>query len=98
MRLSSAMVERTLDQFDARLIPDDHPVVPQLNRMFGEHTFFVDDDGLAIVEPVDPAGTGAEAGQVVKLAHWNDAGHTKLAPHDPQPTDLIVDLGDAREH
>ena len=40
MKLTSAEIERTLSQFEAQAIPDDHPVVPQLNSLFGgEHTF-----------------------------------------------------------
>ena len=39
MKLNSAQLERTLGQFEARPIPDDHPLIPQLNDLFGEHTF-----------------------------------------------------------
>ena len=53
MKLTSAQVERTLGQFEAEAIPDDHPVVPQLNDLFGEHTFFLDSNGLNILEPAD---------------------------------------------
>jgi hypothetical protein len=42
MKLTSAQVERTLTQFEGDVIPDNHPVVPQLNSMFGEHTFFLE--------------------------------------------------------
>ena len=35
MKLNSAQVERTLKQFEAQALPDDHPVVPQLASMFG---------------------------------------------------------------
>ena len=42
MKLNSAQLERTLGQFEAQAIPDDHPVIPQLNDLFGEHTFFLD--------------------------------------------------------
>ena len=55
MKLTSAQVERTLSQFEAQAIPDDHPVVPQLNSLFGEHTFFLDSHGLNIVEPAGEA-------------------------------------------
>ena len=34
MKLTSAQVERTLGQIEARAIPDDHPVVSQLNEFF----------------------------------------------------------------
>src|SRR5262245_50867962 len=39
MKLTSAQVERTLTQFQGEAIPDNHPVVRQLNNLFGEHTF-----------------------------------------------------------
>jgi hypothetical protein len=55
MKLSSAQVQRTLGQFEARVIPNAHPVIAQLNELFGEHTFFLDQHGLNIVEPVEAA-------------------------------------------
>jgi hypothetical protein len=89
MKLSSDHVERTLSQYPARVIPDNHPVAPQLNEMFGEHTFFVDQDGLSILEPIDSPQPGTEACKVVKLAEWADGGNT-LAPHDPEETELVI--------
>jgi hypothetical protein len=92
MKLNSALVERTLNQFDAQAIPENHPVVGQLNSLFGDHTFFLDTNGLNIVEPTGPTDTGARAGQVVKLAGWSDDKRTSLAPHEPEPTDVVVVL------
>ena len=66
MKLNSAQVERTLGQLEARVIPDESPVIPQLNDLFGEHTFFLDQRGLNIVEPVAAAGPAAERAKVVK--------------------------------
>jgi hypothetical protein len=63
MKLTSAQVERTLGQIEARAIPEDHPVVSQLNHLFGEHTFFLDFNGLNIAEPVEPAQTGGRVCQ-----------------------------------
>jgi len=51
MKLTSAQIERTLNQFEAQAIPEDHPLLPRLNELFGDHTFFIDSDGLNIVEP-----------------------------------------------
>ena len=93
MKLSSFQVERTLDQFQAQALPDNHPSVPELNRVFGEHTFFLDQDGLHIVEPVLSTSAGPEAGQVIKIATWQDASRTQLAAHQPEPTDVVVELG-----
>jgi hypothetical protein len=53
MRLNSEMAERALSQFDAQIIPDSHPAVQQLNRLYGDHTFFLDGDGLHIVQALE---------------------------------------------
>ena len=92
MKLASTMVERTLDQFDAEALPDNHPAVPQLNQLFGDHTFFLDVNGLHIVEPTEPSQASAQTWQVVKLASWKDATQTSLMPHNPEPTDILITL------
>ena len=90
MKLSSASIERTLDRLDAEVIPDGHPAVAQLNEVFGEHTFFLGDGGLHIVEPV---GDGPkEEGNIVKLASWSEASPGSLMPHEPEATDMVVPL------
>jgi hypothetical protein len=93
MKLSSALVERTLRQFEAQAIPDDHPVAAQLMEVFGDHTFFIDDNGLNIVEPAEPLQDGDRMLRVVNIANWSDANHTSLAPHEPEPTDAIIEVG-----
>lgn len=93
MKLNPVLQERAVSQFGAQTIPDTHPAIPQLNSLFGDHTFFLDDNGLHIVEPMGAARTGALEGKVVKLASWSDANHTSLAPHEPELTDVTVDLG-----
>ena len=93
MKLNSAQLERTLGQLEARPIPDDHPVIPQLNDLFGEHTFFLDSHGLTIVEPVRAAGSPAESVKVVNLASWSDETRSGLELHEPQTTDVVITLG-----
>lgn len=90
MRLTSEQVERTLSQFQAQAIPDDHPVVPQLSELFGDHTFFLDSNGLNVIEPTDE---GAQTGTVVNVANWANSELTSLAPHEPQLTEVKVELG-----
>ena len=92
MKLNSAQVERTLSQLQGKAIPDNHPVVPQLNNIFGEHTFFLDGNGLSIVEPVSAAGPGAPWAKVVNLANWSETDPNRLEPHQPEPTDIVVTL------
>jgi hypothetical protein len=92
MKLSDRGVDRTLDQFDAEPLPENHPAMGQLTQVFGEHTFFLDDTGLLILEPT-ASDAGGEAGQIVKLASWNP-DHTSLKPHEPERTDVMIDLGE----
>ena len=68
MKLNATQVRRTLSQFDAEVLPDNHPAVPQLNSLFGDHTFFIDQDGLNLaswsdatltsLRPHEPESTG----------------------------------------
>ena len=87
MKLTSAQVERTLSQFEAQAIPDNHPAIPQLTNLFGDHTFFLNDNGLSIIEPAPEV---PQAARVVNLANWSD--ENLLAPHEPEPTDAIIEL------
>ena len=96
MRLTTKQIEHTLDQIPAQAIPDDNPVIAQLNHTYGDHTFFLDQDGLHIVEGVvndDGLDTATETANVVRLASWTDAGCTTLAAHQPQVTETTVEIG-----
>lgn len=92
MKMNSALVERTLDQYEAQALPENHPEMAQLYNLFGMHTFFIDDEGLSIVERIEPEDGAGETGQVVKLASWVDDKRTRLAPHEPEPRELTVKL------
>ena len=93
MKLNSAQVQRTLDQFEADVIPDENPVIAKLTDLFGEHTFFLDQHGLNIVEPVEAAEPAAESVRVVKLASWSNDSRSDLKLHEPAETDIVVTLG-----
>jgi len=93
MQLTSTQVRRTLAQFEAQEIPADHTAMPQLTRLFGEHTFFLDRNRLNILEPLDPDQPGGtRTCMVVCLADWNDADPPSLEPHEPVSTELVIQL------
>ena len=92
MKLNATQVKRTLSQFDAEVLPDSHPAVPQLNTLFGDHTFFLDSDGLNVLEPAETPELEGQTGEVVSLASWSDATLTSLRPHEPEPTGVVIDL------
>jgi hypothetical protein len=92
MKLNSTQLERTLSQFTAEVLPDDHPALKQLSNIYGEHTFFLNGNGLNVLEPADTAETDAQTGEIVSLANWSDATLTSLRPHEPEPTGVLVVL------
>lgn len=93
MKLTATQVEQTLTQFPAQAIPDGHPVMSELTRLFGDHTFFLDGQGLSIVETARSDGDARQkTGRVINLANWADSTRTQLAPHEPEPTDIAVEL------
>ena len=52
MKLNAAQVTRTVSQLEVEALPENHPLTPKLNQIFGDHTYLLDDNGLNIVEPV----------------------------------------------
>jgi len=92
MKLNSTQLEQTLTQFEAEVLPDNHPAVPQLNDLFGNHTFFLDTRGLKVLEPAGLPEKEAQSGEIVSLADWSDSTLTSLKPHEPEPTGVLVVL------
>jgi hypothetical protein len=92
MKFNSVLVEQAVTQLGAEPIPDQHPAIPQLNQVFGEHKFFLDPNRLHIVEPDAPNEAGEQTGKVVKVAGWSDAQRTSLSPQPPEPTGIVIVL------
>jgi hypothetical protein len=93
MKLNATQLKQTLSQMDAQVLPEDHPAVGQLSNLFGDHTFFLDESGLKVLEPTEPAvenNMQAQTGEVVSLADWSDASLTSLRPHEPESTGKVV--------
>jgi hypothetical protein len=92
MRLSPARVEQALSQFEAQVLPEDHPSMAKIKGLWGDHTYFLAPNGLNIVEPIERDNSGAEVAAVVNLATWTDDSATSLSPHEPQTTEVVVEL------
>jgi hypothetical protein len=92
MKLNSTQTEQALSQFQAEVLPDDHPALKQLSGIYGDHTFFLDGSGLNVLEPAETSATEAQTGEIVSLASWSDATLTSLRPHEPEPTGVLVVL------
>ena len=95
MKLNTAQLERTVNQLQAQALPDNHPLIPQLNRLYGDHTYFLNGDGLNIVEPADkalelPTKQVSAMGVVFNVAYWTDSNPPKLEAHEPEMTENTV--------
>jgi hypothetical protein len=90
MRLNETQLEQTLNQMQAEVLPDNHPATAQLTDLFGDHTFFLDQSGLKVLEPAESSASDVQSSQVVSLADWSDSTLTSLKPHAPEPTGTIV--------
>ena len=90
MKLTPGKVAQTREQLKANPISDTHPATKTFRRMFGDHTFFLDKDGLHVAEPTGPNQANANATVFVRLASWKDAERTELRCHAPVLTNRTV--------
>jgi len=96
MKLSSVHSAKAASQLDSWVVPETHPANLSLSEVFGDHTFFLDGEGLSIVEPSEAEAEGdAELARIVKLAAWADDERTLLAPHPREETGLVIVLDEA---
>jgi hypothetical protein len=96
MRLNETQVKQTLNQLNAQVLPDDHPAIGKLSELFGDHTFFVDESGLKVLDSPDPREGEAQTGTVISLADWNDGTFSSLNAHEPEPTGDVVVLAQSK--
>ena len=92
MKLNEVQISRTLSQFRAQVLAEDHSAVAQFCELFGHHTFFLDARGLHVLELLEVPGMEAQDGEVIRLAEWSDADFTKLRTHQPEPTGVVIRL------
>ncbi|MCA6108578.1 hypothetical protein [Bradyrhizobium cenepequi] len=92
MKLNEAQISKTLSQFRAQVLAEDHPAVAQFLELFGQHTFFLDAQGLHVLELLEVPGMEPREGEVISLADWTDADFTKMTTHQPEPTGVVVRL------
>jgi len=94
MKLSPSHTAQAARQLDSWVVPETHPANPTLCETFGDHTFFLDTEGLSIAEPSE-AENAEELARIVKLAVWADETRTELAPHPREETGLLIVLSEA---
>jgi hypothetical protein len=92
MKLTSTQIKQVEDQIGAKPVSDDDPAVSQLTEAFGDHTFYLQEDGLHLFMPHGELEGGGQVVNMVRLARWSAEDADSLVPHAPDPTDIYVDL------
>jgi hypothetical protein len=92
MKLNDEQVQNVSKQTGLEPVPEDNPAVPKLQEHFGEHTFYLDANGLYIWEPVDDVEEASEAAAAIMLATWGDEEKTFLKPTPPTRSQVVVEL------
>lgn len=91
MKLTTSQLRRVEEQLGTEAIPEENPVTPKLREAFGDHTFFLDVDGLNVIEAdSSPESTG---GRLVRLASWTDDRSGLLQLLEPEGLEVTVVLG-----
>ena len=94
MKLTTDQTAAVQRQTGADPLPEDNPTMGQLQEIFGEHTFYVAEQGLVVPETTPEA---AEDGSVefMLVAVWAGEDKQSLQPIEPQPTGIKLELATA---
>ncbi|SDF53731.1 MULTISPECIES: hypothetical protein [Thalassobaculum] len=99
MKLTTDQTAAVQRQTGADPLPEDNPTMGQLQEIFGEHTFYVAEQGLVVPEttPEETAPEAAEDGSVefMLVAVWAGEDKQSLQPIEPQPTGIKLELATA---
>ncbi len=95
MKLTPAQIEQVRDQIEAERVLEESPLFAEIVDEFGDHTFYLDFDGLYVLELVENPKTVRQMANVAKMATWTDEERTALRPHWQEPTSVFVKLDPA---
>jgi hypothetical protein len=91
MKLSDTQIAAISATTGAQPIPDDDPAMGQLKEAIGDHTFYVDQHGLLVLEDTETAAKESEL-EIVRVGQWADETRSTMGVVPPQPTGQVVDL------
>ena len=91
MKLNAEQVDAIEQQTGAAPIPEDNPANEALTNVFGDHTFYADQNGLHVLEQVEVEADGEHA-EVVQIAEWANDDKSELQPIQPQRTGAVLGL------
>ncbi len=92
MKLDINQIGRIESLMGINPMPDDHPGMEDFSAAFGEHTFYLSEEGLVIWEWLEGPETDGLPIVAVILAGWVDEKKSSLTSHQPRITEIILPL------
>jgi hypothetical protein len=92
MKLTDDQVGTIERQTGAIPIPDDNPASEALTEVFGEHTFYADQNGLHVLEEVNIEEQAGDHAEVIQIAEWTTDEKDELQPIEPVRTGAVLGL------
>jgi hypothetical protein len=89
MKLNENQQAVVKDRLGADPLPEEHPSYPALSQAFGDHSFYVSDQGLLVFQQVPEQ---PEVARLVLVAAWTDDSKSELGAIEPQVSDITVDF------
>jgi hypothetical protein len=91
MKLNDEQISQVQEQTGATPISDANPALEQIKSQFGDHTFYLSDQGLIVWEPVDDDAQPLDIA-AIQVAAWSDEDKNSMTVHEPRATSLILRL------
>ncbi len=97
MKLTTEQVTAIESQTGALPIPEDNEANTTLVEIFGDHTYYADQNGLCVLEPAEVEDGTPDLAEVIQIAEWASDSKDELQPIDPQQTGAILSLVDVAD-
>ena len=97
MKLSSAQIAAVEKATGANPLPGEDPATAKLSEALGEHTFYVDQQGLVILESPEAAATPDDTLEIVRVGRWVEGEQQQLALTPAERTGQVLELSAYRD-
>lgn len=93
MKLNDDQIGRIESQYEVSPIPESEPIVGELSEIFGEHTFYLGENGLVVWDRVDGEEQAPDRLMAVQVAAWSDETRSAMRVHEPVSTGIVASMG-----
>ena len=92
LKLTPEQVAAIKRKTGADPIESDNAAMESLISTFGDHTFYLFDDGLLVPAQVNDPDLDGEPIEFICLAQWASEAKDALKPVEPEPTGFRINL------